>query len=61
MEERIADVMMPDMDSYELLRQIRLRAQTSVLMVTGAGSPQGEIFSSEGGTDDYIHKPFSGE
>lgn len=33
----VADVMMPDMVGYELLRQIRLRAKTPVLMVTGAG------------------------
>ncbi len=57
----VADVMMPDMDGYELLRQIRLRAKTPVLMVTGAGNVHGEVFSLEEGADDYIHKPFSGE
>jgi len=57
----VSDVMMPDMDGYELLRLIRLRAKTPVLMVTGAGSAHGEVFSLEEGADDYIHKPFSGE
>ena len=57
----VADVMMHDMDGYELLRQIRLRAKTPMLMVTGAGSTHGEVFSLEEGADDYIHKPFSGE
>ncbi len=56
----IADMVMPDVNGYELLRKIRLHGSTSVfLMVIGARSLHREVFNLGEGMDDYIRKPFS--
>lgn len=54
----VLDVMMPDMDGYELVQAIRQRSNMPILMVTAKGSVAGEVASLELGADDYITKPF---
>ena len=57
----ILDVMMPDVDGYELVQPIRERSNIPLLMLTARGSVAGEVASLELGADDYITKPFSME
>jgi DNA-binding response OmpR family regulator len=57
----ILDVMMPDVDGYELVQQIRQRSDLPILMLTAKGSVAGEVASLELGADDYLTKPFNME
>ncbi|MEK7808897.1 MAG: response regulator transcription factor [Chloroflexota bacterium] len=57
----VLDVMMPDMDGYDLVQAIRRRSNMPLLMLTAKGSVAGEVASLELGADDYITKPFSME
>jgi two-component system response regulator CpxR len=52
------DVMMPDTDGFEVLRQIRQRLRTPVLMLTARGDTDDRIRGLEMGADDYLPKPF---
>lgn len=54
----VIDVMMPNMDGYELCREIRRFYEIPVLMVTAKGEVQDKVKGFELGTDDYIVKPF---
>jgi DNA-binding response OmpR family regulator len=55
----ILDVMLPGMDGFEVLRQLRMHAQTPVLMLTGRGEEADRIVGLEMGADDYLPKTFS--
>ncbi|MBI4630399.1 MAG: response regulator transcription factor, partial [Chloroflexi bacterium] len=57
----VLDVMMPDMDGYDLVQAIRQHSNMPILMLTAKGSVAGEVASLELGADDYITKPFSME
>ena len=52
------DVMMPDTDGFEVLRRIRQRSRTPVLMLTARGDTHDRIRGLELGADDYLPKPF---
>jgi two-component system, OmpR family, response regulator CpxR len=52
------DVMMPDTDGFEVLRRIRQRSRTPVLMLTARGDTHDRIRGLEMGADDYLPKPF---
>jgi len=52
------DVMMPDTDGFEVLRQIREQSRTPVLMLTARGDTQDRIRGLQMGADDYLPKPF---
>jgi two-component system, OmpR family, response regulator CpxR len=52
------DVMMPDTDGFEVLRRIRERSRTPVLMLTARGDTHDRIRGLEMGADDYLPKPF---
>lgn len=54
----VLDVMLPDMDGFEALRQIRAKSTTPVLMLTARGDDPDRILGLEMGADDYLTKPF---
>lgn len=56
------DVMLPDMDGYEVLRRLRAApatAQIEVIFITGRGRPEDEAKGLMLGAADYITKPFN--
>ena len=55
----ILDAMLPDIDGFEVCRQIRMRADTPILMLTARGEETDRIVGLELGADDYLPKPFS--
>ena len=54
----VLDVMMPGMDGFEVLREIRRTSRVPVLMLTARGEVEDRIEGLEIGADDYLHKPF---
>ena len=55
----LLDVMMPKLDGWSVLRQIRQESQIPIIMLTARGEEQDELFGFELGVDEYISKPFS--
>jgi two-component system response regulator CpxR len=55
----VLDVMLPDKKGFDVLREIRQRARTPVLMLTAKGDEFDRILGLELGADDYVTKPFS--
>jgi DNA-binding response OmpR family regulator len=55
----LLDVMLPDLDGYEVLKLIRQHNSTPVIMLTARGEEDDRIKGLELGADDYITKPFS--
>jgi two-component system, OmpR family, response regulator CpxR len=55
----ILDVMLPGMNGFEVLRQLRTHFQTPVLMLTARGDDVDRIVGLEIGADDYLPKPFN--
>jgi DNA-binding response OmpR family regulator len=55
----ILDVMLPGMDGFEVLKQIRKSSEVPVLMLTGRGDEADRIVGLEMGADDYLPKTFS--
>lgn len=54
----ILDVMLPEMDGFEVLREIRRQHSTPVLMLTARGELTDRVVGLEMGADDYLPKPF---
>ena len=55
----LLDVMMPKLDGWSVLRQIRQESRVPIIMLTARGEEQDELFGFELGVDEYISKPFS--
>ncbi|MBR1802607.1 MAG: response regulator transcription factor [Clostridia bacterium] len=55
----LLDVMMPKLDGWSVLRQIRQMSKVPIMMLTARGEEQDELFGFELGVDEYISKPFS--
>jgi diguanylate cyclase (GGDEF)-like protein len=58
----LLDVMMPDIDGYEVLRRLRADPQTAhiaVVFISGLGRPEDEANGLKMGAADYIAKPFN--
>ncbi len=55
----LLDVMLPDLDGFEVLKMIRLISPVPVIMVTAKGEEEERIHGLELGADDYVTKPFS--
>ena len=55
----LLDVMMPDLDGFEVLEIIRETSKVPVLMLTAKGEEDDRVRGLELGADDYITKPFS--
>ncbi len=54
----ILDIMMPEMDGYEVCREIRKTASTPIIMLTAKGETFDKVLGLELGADDYMVKPF---
>ena len=54
----ILDVMLPEMDGFELCRVIRRESQVPIVMLTARGDVMDRIVGLEIGADDYLPKPF---
>ena len=55
----ILDVMLPGLDGFAVLKQLRARSTVPVLMLTGRGQAADRIAGLELGADDYVPKTFS--
>ena len=55
----ILDVMMPKMDGWQVLREIRESSQVPVVMLTARADEKDELRGFELGVDEYVTKPFS--
>ncbi|TMN37142.1 response regulator [Pseudoalteromonas sp. S2755] len=55
----LLDVMLPEMDGFEVLKALRVQKMTPVIMLTAKGDDFDRIFGLELGADDYIPKPFN--
>lgn len=54
----ILDVMMPGMDGFSVLKEIRKESRVPILMLTARGEAEDRIEGLEKGADDYLAKPF---
>ena len=55
----LLDVMMPKLDGWSTLREIRATSNVPIIMLTARGEERDELFGFELGVDEYISKPFS--
>ena len=55
----ILDVMLPDVDGFQILQEIRKVNNIPVLMLTARDDEEDKIFGLRLGADDYLTKPFS--
>ncbi len=55
----ILDVMLPQIDGFEVLRRLRQRTAVPVIMLTARAGEQDRIHGLETGADDYLLKPFA--
>jgi DNA-binding response OmpR family regulator len=55
----VLDLMLPRRDGVEVCRELRLRSQVPIIMLTAKGSESDKVAGLEVGADDYITKPFS--
>ena len=55
----VLDIMMPKMDGYTTLKEIRKLSTTPVIMLSARSEEYNKLLSFELGVDDYVTKPFS--
>jgi two-component system, OmpR family, response regulator RegX3 len=55
----LLDIMLPDGDGRDVLRQIRSTSRVPVIMLTARGEEMDRVIGLELGADDYVAKPFS--
>jgi len=55
----VLDVMMPELDGFEVLRRVRAESNVPVIMLTAKGDDVDRIVGLEIGADDYLPKPFN--
>jgi len=55
----LLDVMMPDLDGFEVLEMVREISNVPVIMLTAKGEEDDRVRGLEKGADDYVTKPFS--
>src|SRR5574338_1052179 len=55
----ILDVMLPKMDGFAVLRELRRTSDIPVVMLTARGDDAERILGLETGADDYLPKPFN--
>lgn len=54
----LLDLRLPDMDGYEVARELRTRSRVPIIMVTARGEEVDRVVGLELGADDYLVKPF---
>lgn len=55
----VLDVMLPGVNGFDVLRRVRAKSRTPVLMLTARGEEVDRIVGLEIGADDYLSKPFN--
>ena len=55
----LCDVMMPRMDGWQVVKEIREYSRVPIIMLTARGEERDELAGFELGVDEYISKPFS--
>lgn len=55
----VMDVMMPELDGFGAVKEIRKKADTPVIMLSARGEEYDKVLGFEIGVDDYVVKPFS--
>ncbi|UCH42176.1 MAG: response regulator transcription factor [Dehalococcoidales bacterium] len=55
----VLDVMLPDIDGFEVCRQLRTKSDVPILMLTARREDIDKILGLEMGADDYLTKPFN--
>jgi two-component system response regulator CpxR len=57
----LLDVMMPGLDGFEVLRQVRRQSPVPVIMLTARAAQADRVAGLDAGADDYLPKPFGPE
>ncbi len=55
----LLDVMMPELDGFEVCRRLRQQSMVPIIMITARGEDYDKIMGLDIGADDYVIKPFS--
>ena len=55
----LLDLMLPEVDGFELCRQIRERSNVAIIVVSARGGERDKVTALNMGADDYLTKPFS--
>jgi two-component system KDP operon response regulator KdpE len=55
----LLDLMLPEIDGFELCRQVRERSNVGVIVVSARGGDRDKVAALNLGADDYMTKPFS--
>jgi DNA-binding response OmpR family regulator len=55
----VLDIMMPEMDGFEFMRQHRKERETPIILLTAKVDEDDKVLGLELGADDYVTKPFS--
>ncbi len=55
----VVDVMLPELDGFEVVRRIRARSAVPIILLTARGEETNRVAGLELGADDYVVKPFS--
>src|SRR3712207_3711596 len=55
----VLDVMLPEMDGFDVCKQLRARSSVPIIMLTAKAEEVDKVLGLELGADDYITKPFS--
>lgn len=55
----LLDVMMPEVDGFEVCRRLRSESMVPIIMITARGEDYDKIMGLDIGADDYVIKPFS--
>ena len=55
----LLDIMLPELDGWQVCREIRKKSQCPIIMLTAKGEVFDKVLGLELGADDYIEKPFS--
>jgi len=55
----LLDIMMPEIDGFELCRNIRKFSDVPILFLSGKVSEEDKLLGFEAGCDDYVEKPYS--